>query len=79
MTSRNTLLKQLLKPTLALSLIERYYYIDINANVNYLMNFVMDNIYSKILLEGGGVKSLLFHTVPPTIKTCSQNLFHAFS
>ena len=39
----------------------------------------MDNLYSKIILEGGGVKSLLFHTVPPTKKTCSQNLFLAIS
>ena len=43
-TSRNTLLKLLLDPTLALSLIVMYYYIDINANANYLMNFYVDLI-----------------------------------
>ena len=57
-TSRNTLLKKLLDPTLALLLIVSYYYIYINANLNYLINFVKDNLYSKIFLEGGGVKSM---------------------
>ena len=55
MTSRNAFLGDLqervpeiaLDPTLALSLIVEYYYIDINANVNYLINFVMDNPYSS--------------------------------
>ena len=33
----------------------------------------MDNLYSKIFLKGDGVKSLLFHTVPP-----KKNMFSKF-
>ena len=52
--------------------------IDINANVNNLIHFLMDNIFSKNFLEGGGVKSLLFHTVPPTIKHVLKICFSPF-
>ena len=38
----------------------------------------MDNLHFKICLEGGGVKSLLFHTVPPTIKTVFKICFPPF-
>ena len=45
----------------------------------FFINFVTNNFSLKHLLEGGGVKCLLFHTVPPTITTQSQNSFFDFS
>ena len=82
MTSRNAFLgnlqehapETLLKPTLALSLIVRYYCIDTNANTNFLMNLAMDNLYSKIYFRRGRCEISVISHRPPY----NKNMFSKF-
>ena len=46
---------------MALSLIVTYYFIDINANINFLINFLMGNIFLKLFLRGRCEISVISH------------------
>ena len=77
-TSRNTLLERFWEPTLVLSLNVRYLYIEINANVTLLSILWWWITFSNFFGMGGGVKCLLFHTVPPIKKHYVKKIFSPF-